>query len=97
LASRKAVKHTAYLFCKSVEHALPAARLNVVSNNGKGGYSRYIYIHLPQQQRPLKVRVSDHTVGLRRALSGECDLFLFSGARPASWAVWLGEIVGRYT
>jgi hypothetical protein len=39
------------------------------------------------------VRISDHAVGMRRATSGDCDKFITAGAKPASWAVWLSEIV----
>ena len=96
MASRKAVKHTAYLFVKSVEHALPSAKVSVVTSDRPWGYSRYIYLRLPNLMRPIKVRVSDHEIGMRRAISGECDLYIRGGAKPDSWSVWIGDMVRMY-
>jgi hypothetical protein len=45
--------------------------------------------------RSFKVRISDHAIGMRRAMRGEEDLYIFAGSKPASWAVWLGELVRR--
>ena len=43
----------------------------------------------------IKVRISDHAIGMRRALSGSEDLYISAGAGPAAWVVWLGDLVRR--
>lgn len=90
----RAVDRTVQLFKQSVEEALPGVRMSVSRSRNAAGHSRYVFIYFGHRG-PLKVRISDHAVGMRRALSGECDLFISAGAKPASWAVWLSEIVRR--
>lgn len=87
----RAVDRTLSLFVKSIAEALPAASIQVVRSANAWGHSRYVYIR--SCDRVSKVRISDHAVGMRRALSGECQLYITAGAKPASWAVWLGELV----
>lgn len=87
----RAVDRTLRQFKASIADALPDVRFSISRSRNCAGHSRYVYIHLPR--RVVKVRISDHAVGMRRALSGECDLFIAAGAAPSSWAVWLGEIV----
>ena len=89
----RAVDRTLRLFKASVAEALPGVRVSVSRSRNRAGHSRYVYLHI--RLEVLKVRISDHAVGMRRALSGECDLFIAAGAGPASWAVWLGELVRR--
>jgi hypothetical protein len=89
----RAVDRTVRLFKASVCNAMPGVRISVSRSCNAAGRSHYVYIYLPREV--LKVRISDHAVGMRRALSGECDLFIAAGASPASWAVWLGETVRR--
>jgi hypothetical protein len=86
-----AVDRTCRLFRQSVGEALPGLRTSVTRSRNAAGRSRYVFIHAPR--RCYKVRISDHPVGMRRALSGECDLFVAAGAAPASWAVWLSQLV----
>lgn len=88
-----AVDRTLKLFKASIAEALPDHRFQVSRSRNAAGDSRYIYIYLTGWT--AKVRISDHAVGMRRALSGECDLFIPAGAKPANWAVWLGQIVSR--
>lgn len=92
----RAVDRTLALFKASVSEALPEARLTVSRSRNSAGHSRYVFIDIPTRRCWLKVRISDHAVGMRRARSGECDLFLSAGARPSSWAVWLSEQVKLY-
>ena len=88
----RAIDRTCQLFVRSVAEALPETRINIVRSRNSHGQSRYVYIHLAGRIRPVKVRISDHPVGMRRAMSGDCQLFLSAGATPASWAVWLAEL-----
>ena len=89
----RAIDRTTTQFVASVKEALPDVYMYVQKSVAKHGRSNYIYIHLPKRLRPLKVRISDHPVGMRRALWGEEDLFIHHLAKPASWAVWIGETV----
>lgn len=89
----RAVDRTLRQFRASLAEALPDVRTQVSRSTNRAGHSRYVYIHLTDWT--AKVRISDHGVGMRRALSGECSLFIAAGAKPSSWAVWLGELVAR--
>lgn len=90
----RAVDRTLDLFKRSIKEALPDAHISVSRSRNAARHSRYVYIH--GRRRVWKVRISDHAVGMRRALSGECDLFVAAGARSASWAVWLGALVREF-
>lgn len=89
----RAVDRTTKMFVKSVRVAMPGVDLQTVKSVRPWGRSTYVYISSKDYQR--KVRISDHPVGMRRALSGECDLFITAGADPASWTIWLAELVNR--
>lgn len=93
----RAIDQTSQKFMAAVRRQLPAAAVWCSRSKTRAGRSHYVFIQLSRGARPLKVRISDHPVGMRRALSGECDLFLSAGAKPASWAVWLGALVRGYT
>ncbi|MCZ8545063.1 hypothetical protein OOJ09_12790 [Mesorhizobium qingshengii] len=62
-------------------------------SHNAAGRSTYVFIFT--SRRSFKVRISDHAIGMRRAMRGEEDLYIFAGSKPASWAVWLGELVRR--
>jgi hypothetical protein len=85
------VDRTAKLFIESVETALPEARIQNDRYRSDWGYSRYVFVNCGKWW--FKIRISDHAVGMRRATSGECDLFLSGGDGPARWAVWLSKTV----
>lgn len=87
----RAIDKTTQLFVASVKEALPAAYVNVQRSTAKHGRSNYVYIY-SDGPRPLKVRISDHPVGMRRALSGDESLFVHHLAKPASWAVWVSKL-----
>lgn len=89
----RAVDRTCGVFVESVREALPQARLSVVRSSNAAGHSRYVYINTGHFS--TKVRISDHPVGMRRAMSGECSLWLTASAKPASWAVWLSRMVRK--
>lgn len=88
----RAIDRTAFLFVCSVRDALPGAHISVQRSDLPHGRSRYVYITLEPGQWPLKVRISDHGVGMRRAMSGTESLYLHHLAKPAHWAVWLSEL-----
>lgn len=90
-----AIERTTRLFCKSVRDALPGFRISIDRSRTQAGRSNYVHLRDRKQNWYWKVRISDHPVGMRRALSGECDLFISAGAKPSSWAVWLGELAGN--
>lgn len=87
----RAVDRTTRLFRATIAEALPGVRTSVDRSSNSYGRSNYVYVYLPR--RVLKIRISDHAIGMRRALSGAEDLYIAAGAGPASWAVWLGGIV----
>lgn len=87
----RAVDRTTQLFLASLDVALPGVYRQVSRSSTRAGRSNYVFIHAPQ--RCYKIRISDHPIGMRRALSGAEDLYISAGAKPASWAVWLGDLV----
>lgn len=87
----RAIDKTTKLFVASVREALPGLHVSVQKSFTRNGRSNYVYIYFAHP-RPLKVRISDHPVGMRRALSGDEDLFLHHLAMPASWAVWVSKL-----
>lgn len=93
--SKRAVDETTALFVKSLTEAVPAVRVNVQRSYNSAGRSNYVHINDEGLCRYWKVRVSDHPVGMRRAMSGKEALYVFAGASPSSWAVWLGDFVRR--
>jgi hypothetical protein len=86
-----AIERTTDLFVRSVKEALPDIAVSVTRSKNRAGRSNYVFI--AGGWRPIKVRISDHPVGMQRALRGEEDLFIHHRAKPASWAVWLSELV----
>lgn len=91
----RAIDRTTGLFVASVKVALPDAAVQVQRSIAKHGRSNYVYI-ATGGARSLKVRISDHPVGMRRALYGEDDLFIHHLAKPASWAVWVSQLPARW-
>lgn len=87
----RAVDRTTQLFVASLREALPGVRSSVSRSRNRAGRSNYVYIHT--HRCTYKIRISDHAIGMRRALSGREDLYISAGAKPASWAVWLGDFV----
>lgn len=76
----------------SVKVAVPDAHVRVQRSVAKHGRSTYIYIDVEGRWRPLKIRISDHPVGMQRAFHGGEDLFVHHLAKPASWAVWVSKL-----
>lgn len=91
----RAIDKTTKLFVSSLKEALPNAGVQVQRSIAKHGRSNYVYIVLGGAHRSLKVRISDHPVGMRRALYGEEDLFVHHLAKPSSWAVWVSQLPAR--
>jgi len=91
----RAIDKTTNLFVSSVKEALPDVEIYVQRSSRAHGRSNYVYIVLGGARRRLKVRISDHPVGMRRALYGEEDLFVHHLAKPASWAVWVSRLSAR--
>ncbi|TPN11705.1 hypothetical protein [Mesorhizobium sp. B2-1-2] len=87
----RAVDRTMQLLVASIREALPGMHIGISRSCNAAGRSNYVYIHAPG--RTYKIRISDHAIGMRRALSGREDLYIPAGAKPASWAVWLGNLV----
>lgn len=95
MTTMRAIDKTVKLFVTSVKEAVPCANIRVQRSVAKHGRSTYVYIDLDGGWRPLKVRISDHPVGMRRALSGDENLFVHHLAKPASWAVWVSKLPTR--
>lgn len=89
----RAIDRTTRQLMASVREALPEARLLVQRSNAPHGRSNYVFIM--QGRRTLKVRISDHPVGMFRALHGGEDLFVHHLAKPPSWAVWVSQLPSR--
>lgn len=88
-----AIDRTTELFVASVKEAVPNAQVSVQRSRAKHGSSNYVYLTLDGKRwRPIKVRISDHPVGMNRALYGGEDLFVHHLAKPASWAVWVSKL-----
>lgn len=90
----RAIERTTSLFVRSVREAIPEAKIQVQRSVKKHGRSNYVYIDLPGQFRGYKVRISDHPVGMMRALHGSESLYVNHLAKPDSWAVWLSKLPG---
>lgn len=89
----RAIDRTTKQFVESVREALPDFMVTVARSTTSWGRSNYVRIRDAEQRACWSARISDHAVGMRRAMSGQHDIFISAGARPASWAVWLGELV----
>jgi hypothetical protein len=87
----RAVDRTTRQFIQSLQEALPGARHQISRSRNIAGRSNYVFIFVGH--RSFKIRISDHPIGMRRALSGVEDLYIVAGRPPASWAVWLGDLV----
>lgn len=94
LDGMRAIDKTTKLFVASVKEAVPAAYVSVQRSVARQGSSNYVYISIVGC-RSLKVRISDHPVGMRRAIHGEEDLFMHHLAKPSSWAVWVSQLPRR--
>lgn len=88
----RAIDRTTNLFVASVKEAVPDAHVSVQKSRMKHGNSNYVYIYLRGGRRAQKVRISDHPVGMNRALYGDENLFVYHRAKPASWAVWVSHL-----
>lgn len=88
----RAVDRTTKLFLASVKEAMPTVQTRVQKSTNSAGRSNYVFIARDRHLYAVKVRISDHAIGMRRAMRGDEDLYIFAGAKPASWAVWLGKL-----
>lgn len=90
----RAIDRTTNAFVASVLAALPDAQTQVDrSVNRQGGRSNYVYIYAGGHT--TKVRISDHAVGMRRAMFGNENLLMHAGATIDDWSVWLAQFVRR--
>lgn len=87
----RAVDRSTRKFVDSVRSALPEARIQLSRSKNSHGRSNYVYIYAGK--RCLKVRISDHAIGMQRALSGREDLYITAGTSIDGWSVWLGDLV----
>lgn len=87
----RAIDKTVKRFVTSVKEAVPDVHVFVQRSVAKQGRSTYVYINLGGGRR-RKVRISDHPVGMRRAMYGDEDLFVHHLAKPDSWAVWVSQL-----
>ncbi|MBV6648092.1 MAG: hypothetical protein KI789_00065 [Hoeflea sp.] len=92
-----AVERTTKLFVRSLEQTGIAFKISIEKSRTAFGQSNYVFIRHANSSCFWKVRISDHPVGMARALSGREHLHIPAGARPSSWAVWIGEIVGEHS
>jgi hypothetical protein len=87
----RAIDRTTQQFVASVKEAVPDADVTVQRSFAKYGRSNYVYINIGFYPY-LKVRISDHPIGMRRALYGEESLFIHHLAKPSSWAIWVSKL-----
>lgn len=88
----RAIDRTTKLFVEAVRLATPCASVSIDRSVTKFGRSTYVHIRSTDGNLYRKVRISDHPVGMRRATSGQEDLYLHARAKPHNWSVWLGEL-----
>lgn len=91
----RAVDRTTQMFIASVKDAIPGIDVRVQKSKNAAGRSNYVFIPRGNHIYAIKVRISDHPIGMRRALSGQEDLYIVAGARPDSWAIWIGQLCRR--
>ncbi len=89
----RAIDRTTRLFVASLKVAAPELLVSVDRSRNTYGRSNYVHIRDADRRRYWKVRISDHSVGMRRALSGREDCYIAAGAGPSTWAVWLGDLM----
>lgn len=92
-----AVERTTKLFVRSVEQTGVPFKIYIEKSRTAHGRSNYVFIRHANSQKHWKIRISDHPVGMRRATAGIEHLFIAAGAKPASWAVFLGEMVREHS
>lgn len=92
-----AIERTTKRFVASLTRELPTFQINVERSRNDYGRSNYVHIYSADRKRYWKVRISDHKVGMRRAQSGQEDLYLWAGAIPQDWSVWLGDFIREAT
>lgn len=93
----RAVERTTQLFVRSLEQTGVIFKISIEKSRSAYGQSNYVFIRHANAPRFWKVRISDHPVGMRRALAGTEQLHIPAGAKPSSWAVWIGEIVREHS
>jgi hypothetical protein len=94
----RAIERTTRQFVESLKGNIPGLVVSVEKSVNDFGRSHYVHIRDADQRRYWKVRISDHAVGMRRAVSGREDLYIHAKAKPDSWMVWLSgfrrEVLG---
>tara|TARA_R110002020_G_scaffold34066_35_gene103980 strand:- start:12316 stop:12618 length:303 start_codon:yes stop_codon:yes gene_type:complete len=91
-----AVERTTKLFVRSLEQAGVNFKISIEKSRTAFGQSNYVLIRHANALKFWKVRISDHPVGMRRALTGSENLHIPAGAKPSSWAVWMGMLVREH-
>lgn len=92
-----AVERTTRLFVRSLEQTGVAFKISIEKSRTVYGQSNYVFIRHANSPRFWKVRISDHPVSMGRALSGREHLHVPAGAKPSSWAVWIGDLVREHS
>lgn len=88
----RAIERTTRQFVAAVKDAAPSLHVQISRSCTDYGRSNYVYLCDHARNFYRKVRISDHPIGMRRALSGREDLYIHAKSRPEVWAVWLGEL-----
>lgn len=91
----RAVDRTTKLFIESLQKTGAPLKISLDKSRTSHGRSNYVFIR--HADRFWKVRISDHPIGMNRALSGREDLYITAGSRPATWAVWIGELLKQFS
>lgn len=92
--SAATVNRTTYQLERSINDVVEEASINIVKSRTSYGASNYLYFTIGRVR--MKVRISDHPIGMRRATSGDCDLYVTAGAKPSSWACWLSQVITEH-
>lgn len=88
----RAIERTTRQFVAAVQDAAPGLQIQISRSCTDYGRSNYVYLCDHGRRFYRKVRISDHSVGMRRAMSGREDLYIHAKTKSSSWSVWLGEL-----
>ena len=92
----RAIDRTSRDFVRSLRDEVPDAKISVERYRSDFGRSYYVHIRDGSGTSYWKVRISDHQIGMRRAMSGREEFYISAGDSIDRWAAWLGEFKRKF-